>query len=241
MKLKVLILAVMAIGVILTTPQTEAVTVDITTIMGTGIPDDGWTASTSNGIQLGLRARTAYVGGTLPNDGNGNYFGDPGFAPPPRDSQAAWNWDFSVLNEQGLLGADYYLTVDVDSSSTFVPFTIPLSLYTDNSYGTATTANSAGVEGTYALALNNTVMQNSQNIEFFPQSLFPLDPMDPGVYDFNLFAVTPGTQAGSPRLADVSMRVIIGDPSTSVPDGGATALMLSVGLLGLTSIRKFRK
>lgn len=235
MKLKALVLAGTAMAV-LSFGSVQATTVDITMINGTGVPNDGWTAVTDNGIQVALRARTAYVGGVLPNDGNGNYFGTPGFAPAPHGANANWNWDFSVTNPRGLGTADYYISVDMDSSSAFNSVTYAVGTYPDNSYGDASTPNSGGDEGLYVNHLTDTVMQNSENITFYPQSAAGLDPMSAGIYNFSLFAVPLGAGANATHLSEVNMRVTIGD--VSAPDGGATLGMLGMGFAGVVGLRK---
>lgn len=211
----------------------------ITAIYGSGNSDANWTAVTSGNIQLGLRAQPAYVGGSLVNNGSGTYYADPGFAPAPHASQANWNWAFSVLNNGGLLSADYYLSVDINQSAGFTGLVYSPGLYPDNSYGVAITGNGAGVEGLYAtLAAGNTKMQNSENIMFLPQSAFLLDPSLPGIYDFNLYAVNHDAGPNTTHLADVSMRVVVG--SSSVPDAGSTLGMLGASLAGLIFVRRVK-
>lgn len=233
------VIALCALLMFAVTADTHAVTTTITSINGTGIPDDNWNAETSNGIQLGLRARPAYVAGSYTHDGDGTYNVPTGFAPPPKDSQAAWNYDFSVFNENGLINAEYYLSVDTSSSSAFVPLPIPVALYGDNSYGTISTPNSGGTEGLYAVnAPGNTVLQNSQNIMFLPQSLFGFDPNANGVYDFELYAVAAGAGTAGQRLASVDMTVIVGDaPTSNVPEGGSAAMLLGMGVVALAGLK----
>jgi hypothetical protein len=217
----------------------QAVNTTITAIYGTGNSDANWTAVTSGNIQLALRAQPAYVGGLLANNGSGTYYTSPGFAPAPHGSQASWNWTFSVLNTGGLLSADYYLGVDTDPTAGFSAVVFSPVLYGDNSYGIVATANGAGVEGSYAaLAAGNTIMQNSENITFFPQSAFGLNPALPGTYDFNLYAVGNGLGPNSIHLADVNMRVVVG--SSSVPDVGSTLGMLGASLVGLIFVRRVK-
>ncbi|MFA6314768.1 MAG: hypothetical protein WC648_00125 [Candidatus Paceibacterota bacterium] len=238
--MKYKVLAVVALGLLIQTTAVSANTIDITMIAGTGIQDDGWTAATSqNGIQLGLRARYAYVGGVLANDGNGTYTTTPGFAPAPHGSQAKWNYDMSVSNPSGLGSATYYISVDTDGGVAYNPLTFLVAAYGDNSYGTAATPNGGGIEGSFLLHVFDTVMQNSQNITFFPQSLYGLDPSVPGTYGFELFAVPFGAGPDATRLASVGMTVQVGDGR--VPDHTTTGTLLAGSMLGLVYLSRKTK
>jgi hypothetical protein len=139
---------------------------NITAIFGSGNPDTGWTADTSNGIQLALRAKNRVDGSTT--NATGVYSFPVGPAP-----RGAWNYEFSINSDvtngtTPLSTYDYYISADDDSSQCIRYTTVDaLNYWSDSSYGNNTTANGQGVEGPAAtLAATNNVAQASQNITF---------------------------------------------------------------------------
>src|SRR5215213_2536990 len=139
---------------------------NITAIFGSGNPNTGWTADTSNNITLALRAKNRANGSTTNTSGVYSF----ATAPTPRGE---WNFEFSI-NSDTVGGAlplstyDYYMLVDGNPSQCIAYNTVdPLTYWVDNSYGNNSTANGQGVEGpASALADTNNVAQNSENITF---------------------------------------------------------------------------
>lgn len=229
---------------------TPAWATSITAIYGGGNPDAGWTTATSGELQLGLRAKDRTTGDT--SNVNGTY--SFATAPSPR---GLWNYEFSInsdvnsANGTTSLAAspyDFYLTVDQDPSQGFSGVTVdPLTHWFDNSFGNNSTANGAGVEGLAAiLGGGNNLVQNSQNITFagfagiggYPGGAELLAPN--ATYTYELFAVAKGAGVGGARVAEVDINVVVGAGGTAVPDSGATALLLGLGVAGMAGVR-FRK
>lgn len=184
---------------------------DITAIFGSGNPDTGWTADTTNGIQLALRAKNRVDAST--SNVNGVY--TFATAPSPR---GLWNYEFSINSDpEGgsvpLSTYDYYLSADGHPSQCINYTTVnPLTHWVDNSFGNNDTANGQGVEGPAAvLAGTNNVAQNSQNITFgdYPGGAQTL--MANATYNYELYAVEQGAGPTGDRLASVGITVIVGN------------------------------
>lgn len=227
---KLLLALVAAPAIALSTSATS-----ITAIYGSGNPAAGWTDDVSGDIQLALRAKNRTTGDA--SNVNGVYT----YATAPA-TRGLWNYEFSINSDIGdgstkLTAYDYYLSVDTDPSQGInaVVFN-PLAAWGDNSYGDNTTSSGAGSEGSALLyAGSNNLVQNSQNITFAPFSL-PLDPN--ATYSFSLFATESGAGQGGRRLAEVDITVVVGNGGAKVPDGGATAALLGLGLVGMMTLRK---
>jgi hypothetical protein len=187
---------------------------NITAIFGSGNPNTGWTADTSNGIQLALRAKSRIDGSTT--NATGVYSFPVGPAP-----RGAWNYEFSINSDVAhgtdpLSTYDYYISVDGDASQCIRYTTVDaLNYWSDNSYGNNSTANGQGAEGTAAMfAGANNIAQNSQNITFadYPGGAQPLGN---ATYNYELYAVEKGAGPNGARLASVGITVVVGT-------GGAT-------------------
>jgi hypothetical protein len=187
---------------------------NITAIFGSGNPDIGWTADTSNGIQLALRAKDRDNGATT------NVAGVYSFpvGPAPRGT---WNYEFSINSDRTdgtdpLSTYDYYISVDNDPSQCIRYTTVDaLNYWSDSSYGNNGTANGQGVEGPAStLATANNVAQASQNITFgdYPGGARTLAD---ATYNYELYAVEKGAGPNGARLASVGITVVAGN-------GGAT-------------------
>ena len=182
---------------------------NITAIFGTGNPNTGWTADTSNGIQLALRGKSRIDGSTTNTNGVYTF-------PVGAPLRGAWNYEFSINSDVAgvdpLTTYDFYLSADGDPSGCIQYTTVdPLTHWNDNSYGNNSTANGQGVEGPAAtLAGTNNIAQNSQNITFgdYPGGPRPL--MD-ATYNYELYAVEKGAGPNGERLASVGITIIAGN------------------------------
>jgi hypothetical protein len=182
---------------------------NITAIFGSGNPDTGWTADTSNGIQLALRGKSRVDGSTTNTNGVYTF-------PVGAPVRGAWNYEFSINSDVAgvdpLTNYDFYLSADGDPSGCIQYTTVnALTYWNDNSYGNNSTANGQGVEGTAAaLAGTNNIAQNSQNITFgdYPGGPRPL--MD-ATYNYELYAVEKGAGPNGERLASVGITIIAGN------------------------------
>ena len=150
-------------------------------IFGSGNSNGGFTTSTQNGVEIGLRAKIPFTG-LLNSGGDGSY--DyliletyQGSASTPN----AWSVDFTVNTDITSTGDDssgpivgnftYEFGVDSDPGPgatffKFDPFILPPVAAFDHAFGNNLTANGAGVftldPGTYAaLVAGNNVVQQS--------------------------------------------------------------------------------
>lgn len=126
-------------------------------ITGTGITNGGFTVSTNQNFEIGLRARERYptpnnntndqAGTNIYNHATGGYTSS-GVAGGTR---AAWNFDWSIDSGNSAVGAFTYLMgIDYDAGlgTNFLLFN-PINGTTtcaDHSFGNVGTAQSAGVE-----------------------------------------------------------------------------------------------
>jgi hypothetical protein len=207
----------------------------VTAIYGSGNPDAGWAADSSNGIQLDLRAKNRTTG-TTTNVG-GVYSFATGY--DSTNTRALWNYEFSINSGTANLSSyDYFLGVDLDPSQAinYLVFD-PLAAFNDNSYGNNSTLNGQGLEGAAATyASSNGIAQNSENIVFLG-----LNPNLDATYNFDLFAVAKGAGSNGKRLVDVDITVIVGKGGASVPDSGSTSLLLLLGLCAIGGFKFQRK
>ena len=184
---------------------------NIVAIYGSGNPSTGWTADTSNGIQLALRAKLRSGGANATTNSMGTY--SYATAPSPR---GLWNYEFSINSDVAngtnpLSLYDFYLAVDGNPSQCVSYTTVdPLMHWNDNSYGNNSTASGQGVEGSFALGATNNVAQGSQNITFgdYPGGAQALTPN--ATYNYELYAVNKGAGPNGARLASIGITVVVG-------------------------------
>jgi len=182
---------------------------NITAIFGSGNPDTGWTADTSNGIQLALRAKNRVTASTANVNGTYTF----ATAPAPR---GLWNYEFSINSDVAgvdpLVTYDFYISTDGDPSQCINYTTVdPLTHWSDNSFGTNSTANGQGTEGHAAgFVATNNIAQNSQNITFGDYPAGPQVLMPNATYSYELYAVEKGAGPTGDRLASVGITVVVG-------------------------------
>ena len=192
----------------------------VTAIYGTGNPNGSWvTATTVDGVSVGLRLKERSTANYGTTDGLGGTTFMVG---------THVNLDFTVSSGPNpLSGYKFNLSFDNDPSSAQNWITIDVTtMYTDNSFGTSSTPNGAGIEGTWAtLAGSNTIAQNSQ------RSFWLTIPGNPapniGIYDFALTAYIVANPS-CPVAQSVSTLTVVPEPSSSVALGVA-----AIGFAGL--------
>ncbi len=211
-----------------------------TAINGTGNTDYGWTVYSSPTLTLATMAQYNYPGypnnataPSDPNDGAGTFLFPTGSKPgsPSRGQFDIW---FSVYTPGSSLassGLDFYWSVTTTGPGT--PFgPIKLSLYTDSSYGNASTPNGGGTVGTYAaMAGANSLFQNAQDPSWL---ISGYNPNSAQTITVALFAVTSGADPNnSTRIVDINSAIQVG----VVPEPTTIALA-SLGGLTVLAFRR---
>jgi hypothetical protein len=209
------------------------------TFGGSGIPNDAvaQTVITDGGatITLGLTAHQRYDNPALSNDGAGTFTATAGSNAKPTAAGAVgalWNfaWDIDIDGGAGFDDYDFDLRYDFDPA--------------------ASTA-----EGAHGIIHLNTFTwsDNSQNLLFsfldgntldgFFSVLVglttpPSGSFDPGVNGEYTFALIASNTSGELGRSAIRVNVVGG---RSVPDGGATLLLLAFGAGGLAAFRQVRR
>ncbi len=181
---------------------------------GTGQPQDIFTVTSQNGIELGLGAQPR--GASLPavqDLGGGNYAAEPGFA--PATVRAVWNFDYSI---------DANPTNDPSDTLTLSDLTATLQVTGPNGLNGSFDPLAAGLGNVgVGNAASTTLAQNSENMTF---NLFgpPIgfDVNTPGTYNFLL--TVKNTISGAITTDSINVTV------APLP----SAAGMGVGMLGLT-------
>lgn len=185
----------------------------IVAIFGSGNPDTGWTTASDGDLTLALRAKNRETASTANVSG---VYTEPVGLQAPANTRARWNWEFSISSGSSNLDAyDYYLEIDTDHSTGISSLVVnALTFFSDNSYGTSSTLNGAGLEGPSAVyAPVSTVSQQSQNIVFYG-----LDATLDSTFTYSLYAVAVGAGPNGTRIATTSITVVVGAGGPLPPD-----------------------
>ncbi len=249
------VLPVIGAGLLLGAGQASAtlsyddnVTGDV--IFGSGNANGSFTVDTTNGIELGLRAKLRFNGSNSPentfnSNGDGTYTFDAGQPPtgfgwnPGASTSAVWNFEWSINSDvagtatRPLNELDYEIGIDFDPSAgtSFHTFDLINTPFADHAIGTNATVNGAGVVAAdptefASLISSNNLAQNSWNMEFF-KTFGAFDANDIGTYTFYIKATDRST---GDELAYVSIDINNG---TAVVPEPVTA---GLGLLGLGAL-----
>lgn len=226
---------------------------DTTAIYGSGNGDTGWTTSSGDGVEIGLRAHVRYNSSDQPEntynwDSNQTYnmaVGSPSFDP----TRATWSFDFSgntvnTASTSYIGDLTWEMGLDGDASEgtnfyTFDPFHVT---YADHAFGDDTTANGGGtvaVDATeYASLLgSSTVGQNSWQYNFFGSALGGFDPSVDGTYNIYLAAYN----ADGSLATRTNIRVVVGQGGDPIAVPLPAAFPAGIGMLGLLGFIKRRR
>jgi hypothetical protein len=212
------------------------------TFGGSGIPNNAVaTTVIQNGaatINLGLTAHQRYDNPALINNGAGTFTATAGSNAKPDGTGtvgALWNfaWDIDVL---GASASSYKFTLLYDFN--------PGVGTADSAHGSINLSNPfASQDGSENLLFSylndstiNGMLAESVGLVVAPNGSF--DPNANGEYTFALIAAnSSGTELGRSAI-----RVnVVGGTSAAVPDGGATSILLGLGVAGMFAFRKLRE
>ena len=230
-------------------------------INGSGVTNGGFTIGTSNGVEIGLRARERYtdpVGGiyTPTNDWNSNGDGTyshaaGGFTPAggvngtAGGPLASWVFDWSIntgtANLLGSTGTTYRMSLDSDPGvgTTFAQFD-PITMgCADHSFGDNSTAQSGGSRANCAAPGNlaaYALLAGSNNLvqNSWNLGFFGINGYVDGNYTIRLEALN----ANGGVASSSEITVIVGR-GASVPEPGTLALA-GLALAGLGFARRRR-
>ncbi len=198
-------------------------------IFGTGNPDGSWTSATSGNASVALRFKERGTG-NMNNNGAGTYSFPVG---------TNVNVEFSASSgTQFLDGFKYLLAIDSDpTAATLWTVFDPVAWFGDNSWGTSSTLNSAGVEtGAILNQPISSVVQNSQR-----DIWFGFHPAGDATYNMAFTAYSALDANYERPLARTEAALKIGNGASgpqTVPDAGSTMAMLAFAMCGMVMAKK---
>ncbi|MGH9725396.1 MAG: hypothetical protein ACRD41_10050, partial [Candidatus Acidiferrales bacterium] len=143
-----------------------------------------------------------------PNDGNGTFIFPTGPKPgsSPRGQFDMWFSIETVGTSIAASGDDFYWSVTTTGPGTPAG-PINLSLYPDNSYGSASTPNSGGTVGAFAaMAGSNSLFQNAQDPSWL---IAGYDPNAVQIITVDIYAVASGGDPlSSAKLGEITSNIL---------------------------------
>lgn len=199
------------------------------TFGGTGIPNNAVAISEfdtgQHHVKLGLTAHQRYSNPPLANDGAGNFgaltggdaaHGQPGYG--------VWNFAYSIN-----INPDIY---DWDPRGKSIRLYYDLNPAVGNDVLSYITIDPIGINGP------TFDSQNSLNLGMMSVFGPGFNPTVSGEYDFKLALFDGGSQLGDASAITVHVNSDGSIPPTTVPDGGASAILLGLGFAGCMAYRK---
>lgn len=207
------------------------------TFGGSGIPNNAVATTTivNNGstVSLGLTAHQRYDNPALISDGSGTFTALAGANAKPDGTGtvgALWNfaWDIDVAGTSS--SYNYTLLYDFNPGASTPDSelgSINLNLFSPD-----------GSENLLFSYLDGGTLNGIQ-AETFGLTSPPTGSFNPYANGEYTFALIASDASGELGRSEITVNVV-GGTSTSVPDGGATSVLLGLGLAGLMAFRKAR-
>jgi hypothetical protein len=213
---------------------------------GSGNSNEGFTVSTSNGIELGLGVQNRKVGPVHPDAGTNIYHVNTGFYSASLDGCtgicAKWNFEFSLNLQSSTPNAGLHLS-DVNGQFTILNVANGQTL----NFSPTIFPDNAGWNGSSTNIVNSTTAltdfgaQNSENLGFsFWSLLNPAFGFDPNQDNTYIIAFSLFDQARN-LLGSVDETIIAGDGAPTPLPAALPLFASGLGVIGFVARRRKKK
>jgi hypothetical protein len=199
---------------------------------GHGDPQNNFTVTTVDNVELGLSAQQRFSAPFVTDDGNGTYFAQVG----SHGIGSLWNFNFSIATTDGSLLNSKNLTYSIDVSSSNNDFSAEINplFLPDNYPGGSPVPGSLGV---------GQEVQNSENLNFGDLNLAHTSGLftsHTGTFDFNEAENYTFTLTARDIAHNVvgSTSITVDVAATPLPSAAGMGLLVVVGLGVVGLLRK---